>query len=56
MYIINVSIHTSKRVYEYSHSNRSIARLKRYIDLLTESINDDTVIITHTIFKQVNKK
>lgn len=56
MYIIKVQIHTSTRVYNYSHSNRSIKRLQRYIELLMESINDDTVIVNHNIFKQISKK
>lgn len=56
MYIIKVQIHTSTRVYNYSHSNRSIKRLQEYIELLLESINDDTIIVNYNIFKQVNKK
>lgn len=56
MYIIKVQIHTSTRVYDYSHSNRSIKRLQKYIELLLESINDDTIIVNHSIFKQINKK
>ena len=56
MYIIKVQIHTSTRVYNYSHSNRSMKRLQRYIELLMESINDNTVIVNHSIFKQVKKK
>ena len=56
MYIIKVQVHTSIRVYNYSHSNRNIKRLQRYIELLMESINDDTVIVNHSIFKQVKKK
>lgn len=56
MYIIKVQIHTSTRVYNYSHSNKSIKKLQKYIELLLESINDDTIIVNHNIFKQVKKK
>lgn len=56
MYVIKVQIHTSIKVYNYTHSNRSMRRLQQYIKLLNESINDDTVIINHYIFKQVKPK
>lgn len=56
MYIIKVQIYTSTRIYNYSHSNRSRKRLQKYIELLLESINDDTIIVNHNIFKQVSKK
>ena len=53
MYIIKVQIYTSTRVYNYSHSNRSRKRLQKYIELLLESINDNTIIVNHNIFKQI---
>lgn len=56
MYTIKVQIYTSTRIYNYLHSNRSMKKLQRYIELLVESINDDTVIVNHSIFKQINKK
>ena len=56
MYTIKVQIHTSTRVYNYSHSNRSMKKLQKYIELLLESINDDTIIVNHNIFKQISKK
>ena len=56
MYIIKVQIHASTRVYDYSHSNRNMKRLQKYIELLLESINDDTIIVNYSIFKQVKKK
>ena len=56
MYIIKVQIHTSTRIYNYSHSDRSMKKLQKYIKLLLESINDDTIIVNHNIFKQISKK
>ena len=56
MYTIKVQIHTSTKVYDYSHSNRSMKKLQKYIELLIESINDDTIIVNHNIFKQISKK
>ena len=56
MYTIKVQIHTSTRTYNYLHSNRSMKRLQKYIELLLESINDDTIIVNHNIFKQISKK